>query len=143
MWALPHGRRPHELFWKELSANPDFYYGIPETGGFEFSERGHYDPYMAHEVGMPGPYDNGLQRACWLTHAATNWMGDSGVLKTLRTRILLPNVFGDTTRVAAKVSDKSDAGDNVVTVELTGTNQLGEVNTQGWATIQLPSRADE
>jgi acyl dehydratase len=139
--ALPHGRRPHELFWKELSANPDFYYGIPETGGFEFSERGHYDPFMAHEVGMPGPYDNGLQRACWLTHALTNWMGDEGVLKTLKTRVMLPNVFGDTTRVTASVTGKSEDDSPVVEVELVATNQLGEVNTRGYATIQLPSRS--
>jgi acyl dehydratase len=140
--ALPHGRRPHELFWKELSANPDFYYGIPETGSFEFSERGHYDPYMAHEVGMPGPYDNGLQRACWLAHAVTNWMGDSGVLKTLKTRILSPNVFGDTTRVTAKVVDKSES-DNVISIELTAINQLDEVNTRGLATVQLSSELDK
>ena len=100
--ALPHGRRPHELFWKELSANPDFYYSDPKTRSYEFSERGHYDPYMAHEVGMPGPYDNGLQRTCWLGHAVTNWMGDDGELKALTSRIREPNVFGDTVWIWVK-----------------------------------------
>jgi acyl dehydratase len=139
--AMPHGRRPHELFWKELSANPDFYYGIPETGSFEFSERGHYDPFMAHEVGMPGPYDNGLQRACWLAHALTNWMGDSGVLKSLKNQVLLPNVFGDTTRVSARVARKYETNaENLVDVELIAVNQLGEINTKGVGTILLPTR---
>jgi acyl dehydratase len=139
--AMPHGRRPHELFWKELSANPDFYYGIPETGSFEFSERGHYEAFMAHEVGMPGPYDNGLQRTCWLGHAVTNWMSDVGTLKTLKSRILLPNVFGDTTRVSARVIGKSSVEDGVVTIELIATNQLGDINATGLATVQLPSRS--
>ena len=112
--TMPHGRRPHELFWKELSMRPDWYYGVPETGSFEFSERGHYDAFMAHEVGMPGPYDNGLQRSCWLAHAVTNWMGDSGILRTLNTRILMPNVFGDTTRVTANVKGKSAPSEALV-----------------------------
>jgi acyl dehydratase len=139
--ALPHGRRPVEMAWKELSANPDFYYGVPETGAFEFSERGHYDAYMANQVGMPGPYDNGQQRTSWVCHAITNWMGDAGVVKTLESRVLLPNVFGDTLRITGTVAEKwEDDGGSTVRVNLVGMNQLGEKSTSANATVSLPRK---
>ena len=140
--AGPHGRRPHRLHWKEVEDNPDFYYKVEETGSLEFSERGHYDMYMARELGMPGPYDNGFQRTSWLAHLVTDWMGDAGFLKTLSSRLPLPNVFGDTTWVAGTVVDKArgDDGIPIVAVDIQATNQLGEVTTTGRATVVLPTK---
>jgi acyl dehydratase len=137
----PHGRRPHRMAWKELVANSDFYYES-SSAGYEFSERGHYDAAMAAELGMPGPYDNGLQRTSWLAHLLTDWMGDEGFLRTLTSRALLPNVFGDTTWINATVTERGNLDDvtGFVDVAITGHNQLGDLSTSGTARVHLPRR---
>lgn len=141
--AGPHGRRPHRMFWQELSRNPDFYYSQPDTGSYEFSERGHYDMKMARELGMPGPYDNGLQRTSWLGHLITDWMGDGGFMRALTIRARLPNVFGDTTwltgRVVGTAEESSTSG--VVDIEIEARNQHEELTTTGTAQVVLPRRS--
>jgi len=139
--AGAHGRRPHRMAWKEMSANPDFYYKS-SSGGHEFSERGHYDAKMAAELGMPGPYDNGLQRTAWLGQLLTDWMGDAGFLSKLSSRLHLPNVFADTTWITGEVIGKSegDDGEGRIDVVLEGRNQLGEKSTSGTAQVRLPKR---
>jgi acyl dehydratase len=140
--AGPHGRRPHRLAWKELFANPDFYYES-SSAGHEFSERGHYDPAMAAQLGMPGPYDNGNQRTAWLGHLITDWMGDAGFLQKLESRTPLPNVFGDTTWITGEVIMKEEGkeGDGSVVIDISGHNQLDELSTSGTAVVILPRRA--
>lgn len=135
----PHGRRPHRMAWKEQKANSDFYYKS-ESAGQEFSERGHYDAAMAAELGMPGPYDNGLQRSSWLAHLVTDWMGDAGFLQKLTTRALLPNVFGDTTWITGEVTDVGESDDQKgwVDIVIEGRNQLGQLSTTGTARVLLP-----
>ena len=135
----PHGRRPHRMAWKELFANPDFYYKS-DSSGYEFSERGHYEAAMAGRLGMPGPYDNGLQRTSWLGHLVTDWMGDAGFLSKLTSRILLPNVFGDTTWITGEVSNRDEVDESSGSVEITiqAHNQLGELTASGTAQVVLP-----
>jgi acyl dehydratase len=135
----PHGRRPHRMAWKEQKANSDFYYKS-ESAGQEFSERGHYDAAMAAELGMPGPYDNGLQRSSWLAHLVTDWMGDAGFMQKLMVRALLPNVFGDTTWITAEVNDRGeiDDEDGWVDIVIEAHNQLDELSTSGTARVLLP-----
>ena len=53
-----------------------------------------------------------------------------------------PNIMGDTTWCKGKVTGKRvEDGRHIIDVELTGTNQLGDVNTTGTASVVLPSRA--
>jgi len=71
----------------------------------------------------------------------TNWMGDAGVLKRVRTEMRRFNIVGDTTFCKGKVVRKY-VKDNIglVDIEIAAVNQRGEVTTPGIATVALPSR---
>ena len=53
---------------------------------------------------MPGQFDYGPQRVCWMAQIVTDWMGDAGTLRRLRNQIRHPNVVGDTNWVAGEVA---------------------------------------
>jgi len=71
----------------------------------------------------------------------TNWMGDAGILKRVRTEMRRFNIMGDTTFCKGKVVRKY-VKDNVglVDIEIAAENQRGEMTTPGFATVALPSR---
>lgn len=104
---------------------------------------GHQDAAVAvHDLGMPGPYDNGPQRCGMLATCVTNWMGDDAFMRKLSTRLALPVIFGDTTYTKGKVRDKRiEDGRAVVDLDLWGENQLGQVTIKGSATVELLRRA--
>jgi acyl dehydratase len=110
-----------------------------------FSERvlpsiGHQDAAAAHELGMPGAYNNGPQRVGWFAHAVTNWMGDGAFLHKLDVRLNRPEVFGDVVRIGGEVSEVSEVAAGSVPRILLGlraTNQLGEVTATGTAEVHL------
>lgn len=102
---------------------------------------GHFDAEIAHEIGMPGAYDQGWQRINWAGHLLTNWCGDQGFVRRLDGRVTRPNLVGDFTVLAAEVTGKrKEAGEALVDVAWWGTNQRGERNCDGVATVRLPSR---
>ena len=103
---------------------------------------GHQNSRIAvHELGMPGPYDNGPQRIGMLATCVTNWMGDDGVLKEFGVRLRLPVIFGDTLFTKGRVTGKRrDGGLGLIEAEVTGANQLGQVVATGRALIELPLR---
>lgn len=108
-----------------------------------FAERvlpsiGHQDPEAAHELGMPGAYNNGPQRVGWFAHCLTNWMGDSAFLSRLEVRLRRPEIFGDVIRIGGTVTAVDQAGECPrVGVSLQATNQLGELTAEGTAEILL------
>ena len=59
--------RANKLAWKLIDAHPGLgianRFGIPDC-----PERVHWEEEFAHEVGAPGAYDYGPERASWLTH---------------------------------------------------------------------------
>ncbi|HEX5114185.1 MAG TPA: MaoC family dehydratase N-terminal domain-containing protein [Pseudonocardiaceae bacterium] len=126
----------HEMAWLWRRRHPADAYADPKTGTQDHPARGHTEEFMAGEVGMPGPYDSGLQRVCWLGQVCTNWMGDDGDLVDLDVRLRRPNVFGDTQFCAGVVTGKRDGG--LVDIELTATNQNGEIGSEATATVRLP-----
>ena len=131
----------HEMAWLWRRRHPADAYTDPATGTKDHPARGHTEEFMAKEVGMPGRYDSGLQRVCWLGQVCTNWMGDDGDLVTLNTRLRRPNVFGDTQWCSGKVIAKRDTAEEaLVEVSLVGENQNGVVTTEGQATIRLPRK---
>ena len=102
----------------------------------------HTDDATARQVGMPGAYDNGWNRLGWMSQVVTDWCGDHGHLDTIDVRVRKPNIMGDTTWCSGKVTAKrEEGGQHLIDVELTGVNQLGDVNTTGTATVVLPSRS--
>lgn len=102
----------------------------------------HEDFHLAAQRGMPGPFDNGVMRFAWVCPLLTNWMGDRGVLKRLYVQVRTPAIYGDTIWYQGKVKNKSQTAEgNVVTLEITGVNQVGVITTTGEADVLLPLRA--
>lgn len=131
----------HEMAFRWRRRHPADAYTDPETGTKDHPARGHTEEFMATEVGMPGRYDSGLQRVCWLGQVVTDWMGDDGQLRSLNTRLRRPNVFGDTQWCSGTVRNKRHKdGRGLVDIDLRAVNQLGELTTEGEAVVELPSR---
>jgi acyl dehydratase len=121
-------------------AHPADTYVDPETGVQDHPHRGHWEEFMAREVGMPGVYDVGLQRIPWHAQLMTNWIGDDGFLVKLKTQLRRPNVVGDLTALQGKVVNKYvENGRHLVECELWAQNQEGENTVPGFAVASLPS----
>ncbi|WP_226797980.1 MaoC family dehydratase N-terminal domain-containing protein [Cupriavidus necator] len=132
----------HGVVLQTAVKHPGHFFRNPEAGGgVEYTGIGHHRESVAKEVGVPGTYDYGPQRSSWMASLVTNWMGDAGVLKRVRTEMRRFNIVGDTTFCKGKVVRKY-VKDNVslVDIELAAENQRGEVTTPGIATVALPSR---
>ncbi len=114
----------------------------PETGVQDHPHRGHWEEFMAREVGMPGVYDVGTSRISWLAHFMTDWIGDDGFLKKLNVILRRPNVVGDLTILKGRVKRKFKENDEyLVECEIWAENQLGEVTAQGSSVVSLPARS--
>ena len=121
--------------------HPSWGFTDPNTGAQEAIIRVHDIQEAAESAGLPGAYDYGCQRCCWMGHLLTNWMGDDGFLKKMYVELRLFNVVGDTTWCRGKVSAKREEnGERLVDLEIWGENQRGEVTTKGTATVRLPSK---
>jgi hypothetical protein len=90
---------------------------------------------------MPGQFDFGPQRVCWLSQIATDWMGDDGILKKLKASVRHPNVVGDTNTLCGEVEKTYvEAGKHLVDVYVENQNQSGLATAFATATIELPSK---
>jgi acyl dehydratase len=132
----------HGVVLQAAVKHPGHFFRNPEAGGgVEYTGIGHHRESVAKEVGVPGTYDYGPQRSSWMASMVTNWMGDAGFLKRVRTEMRRFNIMGDTTWCKGKVIRKyvkDKAG--LVDIEIAAENQRGEMTTPGIATVQLPSR---
>jgi hypothetical protein len=101
----------------------------------------HWEEEFAHEVGAPGAYDYGPERASWLTHHLTNWMGDDGSLRNATCKIRRHNPAGDILFIKGKVKRKYvEAGCHLVEIEQEARNQDDELSVLGTGIVELPSR---
>ena len=90
---------------------------------------------------MPGQFDFGPQRVCWLIQMATDWMGDDGTLKKMVTQVRHPNIVGDTNTIYGNVASKYVQGDeHLVDLDIRNVNQSGTASAFSRATVALPSR---
>ena len=112
--------------------------GSPDLGG-----GGRFDEEHAQKRrNMPGQFDFGPQRVCWLSQIVTDWMGDHGVLKRLQASVRHPNIVGDTNTVVGSVVKKWEAdGAYLVDVQVQNQNQSGLATALGTATVALPTKA--
>lgn len=103
---------------------------------------GHQNIAVAHEIGMPGAYNNGPQRVGWAAHLLTNWCGDDGFVRSLAVRLREAEVFGDTIRIGGRVTGKReiDGAVGAVDIAIRAENQLGVVTAEGSAAVELPRR---
>lgn len=131
-----HGER---IAWREYidrhpgMAPPD------ELGLPQGPIRVHWDNEFARRVGVPGAYDYGPQRVSWLIHMLTDWMGDDGFIRNLKSQVRRFNIWGDVQFIRGKVLEKVRKGDDgVVKVEVWAENQCGEVTAKGDGEVLLP-----
>ena len=130
-----------KLAFRERDEHPRNVYYSPSTGVPMHPAAGHFDAEIAKEIGMPGAYDQGWQRMGWAGHLLTNWCGDLGFVRRLAGRVTKPNLVGDLTKLTGRVIGKTkEDGEALVHVEWGGTNQRGEKNCDGTASVRLPSR---
>ena len=101
---------------------------------------GRYDEKHAKERrNMPGQFDWGPQRVCWLCQIATDWAGDGAIIKRLNTRVRHPNVVGDTNTVFGTVKRKyEENGELLVDLNVWNENQAGLASAEGTVTVALP-----
>jgi acyl dehydratase len=104
-------------------------------------QRVHWDPEFARRSGNPTTFDYGRMRETWLIHLCTDWMGDDAWLWKLECEFRAFNYVGDTQWVRGTVRRKylADGGRPAVDLDLSCTNQRGQVTTVGRASVLLPS----
>ena len=133
----------HGVLLKGALRHPSHFFRNPEAGGgVEYTGIGHHRESVAKEVGVPGVYDYGPQRSAWVATLVTNWMGDAGFLKRIKTELRRFNTMGDTTWCKGKVIKKyMHDGYPLVDIDVWAENQRGEKTvTNGGATVMLPSK---
>jgi acyl dehydratase len=136
-----YGVKALRLAAKNRRRVPRFFHrderGIPDV-----MQRVHWDPDFARTSGNPTTFDYGRMRETWLIHLCTDWMGDDAWLWKLDCEFRRFNYVGDTQWVRGTVTRTYLAeGDRpAVDIDLSCTNQRGEVTTPGHATVLLPSR---
>ncbi len=133
--------RANKLAWQLIDAHPGVgiknRFGIPDV-----PERVHWEEDFALEVGAPGAYDYGPERASWLTHQLTNWMGDDGFLRMAQCKVRRHNPEGDMLFIKGKVLRKFvENGVHLVEIEQEGRNQDNELSVVGSGVVELPSRS--
>ncbi len=127
--VLGTGRTPRAYLEAEDSADLG--------GGGRFDEE-----HARKRRNMPGQFDFGPQRVCWLSQIVTDWMGDDGVLKKLNASVRHPNIVGDTNTVYGEVTKKYvDDGKNLVELQVQNQNQSGLATAFATAIVELPSRS--
>lgn len=110
-------------------------WGVPEP-----PERVHWDEDLARRVGVPGAYDYGPERASWLGHVVTDWMGDTGFLRRIGVQVRRHNMIGELVTCGGTVREV-DPATGTVRLELTAVNQDGAESARGSAEVVLPARA--
>lgn len=135
------GGLAHGLQLKEMKRHPSWAFQDPNTGAREAIIRVHDIREAAESAGLPGSYDYGSQRCCWMGHLLTNWMGDDGFLKRMYIELRRFNVVGDTTWCRGKITGKRQENEEcLIDLEIWGENQRKEVTTTGTAVVRLPSK---
>jgi acyl dehydratase len=115
---------------------------LEAEGSGDLGGGGRFDTEHAQKRrNMPGQFDFGPQRVCWLSQIVTDWMGDDGILRKLNVQVRHPNVVGDTNTVLGQVSRKwEEDGEHLVEVNIVNENQAGLGTALGTAVVQLPLR---
>lgn len=131
--------RANRLAHKQLQRHPNL--GITDRFGIpDVPERVHWDDDLARLVGTPRAYDYGPERASWLTHHVTDWMGDDGFLVEHSSQIRRHNPTGDIVKIVGTVTGV-DTETGLVAIEQIARQQDGELSAKGTAVVRLPVRS--
>lgn len=100
---------------------------------------GHWDPDYARRQGQRAIYANSLHIFGLLDRAVTEWAGPTSFLMRRNVRLVSSMYAGDTVTVRGTVASKSaDGGDRVVDVDLSLTNQDGDLICTAQSRVRLP-----
>jgi hypothetical protein len=134
----------HRIALRQYRSHPKWAFRDPSTLALEPVYSVHYNDYAAQLQGAQMAYDVGIQRTCWQIHSLTDWMGDTGFLKSLHGQYRSHVYLSDVVRLGGRVTDTLIDGDgeHVVRVETWATNQRGQEVMPGSAVIRLPTRTD-
>jgi acyl dehydratase len=128
----------HRLYTRHPGLGIRNRFNVPDV-----PERVHWEESFALEVGAPGAYDYGPERCSWLTHHATNWMGDTGFLRKSRCQLRRHNPEGDVVFIDGRVTRKYvEDGRHLVEIEQRATTHREELSAKGSAVVELPTRSD-
>ena len=135
----------HGVALRSYKKHPAWMFRDPNTMGYEPIFAVHYNKSAANAMGLPQPYDVGMQRHCWGIHLITNWMGDDAWLKRSYVEYKKFVYLSDVVRLKGKVVDKfiDDEGDYCVRVERFAMNQRDENVLPGYAIVALPSKVEK
>ena len=109
----------------------------------EFSEM-HYDIDFAREKGFPGIVVHGMLMTSFLTQLLTDWMGEWGTLKKLKTRneqFLLVN--DDIVCKGSVVKKYREDNEHFAVCELVAIKSNGERCVSATAVVTLPTRENK
>ncbi len=132
----------HEAALMHHEQKPAWYFRDPGTSAWEPIFAVHYSIDGAKAMGLPYPYDIGIQRHCWLVQALTNWMGDDGWLKRCYAEYRNFVFLSDVIRIDGTIVEKfvDDDGEYCVRIKSTAINQRGADAMPGDSIVCLPSR---
>ncbi len=97
----------------------------------------HHDRDLAIERGSKDIFMNILTSNGWVGRYVTDWAGPEALLRRVDIRLGAPNYPGDTMKMRGRVQEKQDG---IVTVEISGANNLGH-HVTGTVTLLLPGAA--
>lgn len=132
--------RANKMAWKLQQKHPGAgiknRFGIPDC-----PERVHWEEEFALEVGAPGAYDYGPERASWLTHHVTNWIGDDGFLRQAKCQVRRHNPEGDIILIHGEVVRKFERdGKYLVEIAQRAVQQDEELSAVGSCIVELPRK---
>jgi 3-methylfumaryl-CoA hydratase len=101
------------------------------------AHRIHYDaPYTTQVEKHPGIVVDGPLQGDWLAQCVTNWLGDDGELVRFAYSNRRAAYLGETLVSGGRVTSVDVEG-RIATLELSITNERGEVTSPGSATVRL------
>ncbi len=130
---LPEMDRDHE----GAKVDPTYADGL-----YHGPSRGHVQEKYAQLIGMPRGYGYGASMGAWIIDYLANWVGEWGEVVHSNMSFRSPALTGDLTLLDGVVTalvEEPETGQSLASVEVTMTNQKGDVMAQGTAEVRVPS----
>lgn len=99
---------------------------------------GHWDPDYAARQGQRAIYANSLHIFGLLDRAVTDWAGPKSFLVRRNVRLLSSMYAGDIVTVSGTVTGERDDNGRLVDLDLTLSNQDGDVIVTAQSTVRMP-----
>jgi acyl dehydratase len=110
------------------------------AGSGDFNPIHHDEAFATKLAGYPSVFAHGMLTMGLTGKMLTDWLGD-GVLRSFGVRFLKQVWPGDTLRAKGTVKSVHAGGEEgLVEIDVSTTNQKGEIVVQGSATAALPRR---